>query len=50
MPNQIAFVLFWGSIGFILLVAASYIGAKFALEQYFGDDGTHDIENGYGER
>ena len=31
----IGFVLFWGSIAFVLLVAASYAGTTLALRSYF---------------
>ncbi|MCD2201343.1 hypothetical protein LPA44_15840 [Halobacterium sp. KA-4] len=33
------FLLFWGPIGFALMVAASYLGTKLALRSYFeGED------------
>ena len=34
----IGFVLFWGSIAFVLLIAASYVGTKLALRSYFDDE------------
>lgn len=32
------FALFWGLIGFGLVVLATYIGASMALRAYFGDE------------
>lgn len=35
---NLEFTLFWGLIGFGLVVLATYIGASMALRSYFGDE------------
>ncbi|WP_158307772.1 hypothetical protein [Haloquadratum walsbyi] len=35
--TAIAFILFWIPIIFALMIGASYIGTKFALQSYFED-------------